>query len=176
MSKQLKAWMYGEYKSAVEGKDSLLFVNVEKIPAEDVRTLRIQLREQKLQMLVVKNRVFDKTLEELGVTGFRKIANGQTAVIFGTEGEGAAQRAAKILAEWFRKNKNAEISGGMMEGQVSSAAEAQTWKDLPTREEQLSILVGQILNAGGKLVAQILNPGGLLASQIEKKADEGAGD
>ena len=44
-----------------------------------------------------------------------------------------------------------------------------TW---PSRTEQLSILVGQILSPGATLSGQLLGPGGKLASQIKKKSEE----
>ena len=47
----------------------------------------------------------------------------------------------------------------------------------PSRQEQLSILVGQILSPGAKLSGQLLGAGGKLASQIKKKSEgeEGSG-
>jgi large subunit ribosomal protein L10 len=44
----------------------------------------------------------------------------------------------------------------------------------PTREEQISILVGQILSPGANLAGALLGPGGKLASQIETKGKEEA--
>ena len=40
------------------------------------------------------------------------------------------------------------------------------------RQEQLSLLVGQILSPGATLSAQLLSAGGKLASQIKKKSEE----
>jgi large subunit ribosomal protein L10 len=41
----------------------------------------------------------------------------------------------------------------------------------PSRGEQLSMLVGQILGPGATLSAQLLSPGRKLASQIKKKGE-----
>ena len=46
----------------------------------------------------------------------------------------------------------------------------------PSRAEQLSLLVGQILSPGANLVSQLTSAGGALASQIEQRGkdeDEG---
>jgi len=40
----------------------------------------------------------------------------------------------------------------------------------PSRTEQLSLLLGQILAPGANLLSQLNAPGGALASQIEKKS------
>ena len=42
----------------------------------------------------------------------------------------------------------------------------------PSREEQLSMLVGQLLGPGGQLVAQLKGPGGQLAAQVKTIADK----
>ena len=154
MSKALKDMMFSHYDRLLGGCESLLFVDNSKITAEDVRTLRGQLRQQKVLMLVVANRVFDKVLEKRGVHGFRGIANGPVAVLYSEE-EGGAMRAARIVAEWTRKKKNATIVGGLLEGAIADAKQATTWKDLPTRDEMLSILAGQILAMGGRIASQI---------------------
>ena len=41
----------------------------------------------------------------------------------------------------------------------------------PSRQEQLSILFGQILSPGAKLSSQLLGAGAKLASQIKKKSE-----
>ncbi len=43
---------------------------------------------------------------------------------------------------------------------------------MPSREEQISLLVGQILSPGANLVGALLGPGGKLASQIKQKGEE----
>ena len=43
----------------------------------------------------------------------------------------------------------------------------------PSRQEQLSILFGQILSPARSLSSQLLGAGGKLASQIKKKSEEG---
>ena len=63
--------------------------------------------------------------------------------------------------------------GGVMEGSKLSAEEVRAVSKWPSRGEQLSLLVGQILSPGANLQAQLLAPGGLLASQFDKKAESG---
>ncbi|MGE0435152.1 MAG: 50S ribosomal protein L10 [Planctomycetota bacterium] len=164
MSKALKEMMFSHYDRLLGGRDSLLFVDSAKIPAEDVRALRTRLREQKVLMLVVANKVFDKVLEKHGISGFRKTVNGQIAVLYSEE-EGGAMRAARIVADWNKKKKNSAVLGGLLEGAIADANEAGTWKDLPTRDEQLSIIAGQIMAMAGRI-----------ASQIEEFSKGGDGD
>ena len=60
-----------------------------------------------------------------------------------------------------------------MDGEQISAdqiAEVAKW---PTRTEQLSLLLGQILSVGSRLNSQLIAVGGALASQISEKAKGG---
>jgi ribosomal protein L10 len=41
----------------------------------------------------------------------------------------------------------------------------------PSRAEQLSLLLGQILAPGANLLSQLASPGGALASQIKQKGE-----
>jgi len=42
---------------------------------------------------------------------------------------------------------------------------------MPTRQELLGMLVGQILSPGARLVAQLRGPAGILAGQIRQRAE-----
>jgi ribosomal protein L10 len=66
-----------------------------------------------------------------------------------------------------------EARGGVMEGERLSAEQVGRVSKWPTREEQLSLLVGQILGPGARLASQLTGPGSALASQISQKGEEG---
>ncbi len=66
--------------------------------------------------------------------------------------------------------------GGVMDGDPLSAEQVAQVSKWPSRSEQLSILLGQILSPGANLVSQLTAPGGALASQIEQKAEQGGED
>jgi ribosomal protein L10 len=66
-----------------------------------------------------------------------------------------------------------EARGGVMDGECLTAEKVKAISKWPNRQEQLSLLVGQILAPGANLSAQLLGPGGALASQIKQKSEEG---
>lgn len=176
MAKALKEMLFNEYDAAVGDRDSLLFVHSQNITAEATRELRNRLAEVKVRMLVVKNSVFGKVLEKRGIKGADRVPAGPIAVLYG-EGDGGAMRAAKIVDAWKGEKRGAAtaVLGGVLEGEVADAATAETFKDLPTREEMLSILLGQITSLGAKLASQITAMGGAVASQIKERG-EGKGN
>ena len=55
-------------------------------------------------------------------------------------------------------------------GQLT-AEEVKEVSKWPSREEQLSLLMGQILGPGATLSAQLLGPGKLVASQVKQKGE-----
>src|SRR5205823_2154894 len=80
-----------------------------------------------------------------------------------------AKEVVRIAAD--KQYEGFAARGGVMEGVALTPADVQQVSKWPSREEQLSILVGQILGPGRRLCGQLLGPGGALASQIKKKTE-----
>ena len=82
-----------------------------------------------------------------------------------------------LAKEVVRLAKEAEYEpfaakGGVMDGEKLSADDVAAVSKWPSRHEQLSLLMGQILGPGATLSAQLLGPGKQLASQVEQKNEE----
>ena len=60
-----------------------------------------------------------------------------------------------------------------MDGERLTAPQVEQVSKWPSRTEQLSILLGQILSPGAMLASQLNSVGGALASQIEQKGEGG---
>ena len=63
-----------------------------------------------------------------------------------------------------------EARAGVMDGERLSGKQVEEVSKWPSRTEQLSLLMGQILSPGATLVGQLSSVGGALASQIEQKS------
>ena len=63
-----------------------------------------------------------------------------------------------------------------MDGAAMTAEEVTQVSRWPSRGEQLSLLVGQILSPGASLSSQLLGPGGMLASQVKQKGEGEEGE
>ena len=59
-----------------------------------------------------------------------------------------------------------------MDGEKLDADGLQAVSKWPSRTEQLSLLVGQILGPGATLNAALLGPGKMLNSQLKQKGEE----
>jgi ribosomal protein L10 len=88
-------------------------------------------------------------------------------------GEDIISLAKEVVA--LDKSSDFELfqaRGGVMDGEHLTAERVKEISKWPNREEQLSILMGQILSPGASLSSQLIGPGGALASQIEQKSEE----
>jgi ribosomal protein L10 len=58
-----------------------------------------------------------------------------------------------------------------LDGEQLSPDRVKQISKWPNREEQLSLLSGQILGPGSRLASALIGPGGRLASQVKKKSE-----
>ncbi|NOY41549.1 MAG: 50S ribosomal protein L10 [Planctomycetes bacterium] len=171
MSKYLKDLITNELKSRLEGIDDALVVNVVGMEANANVELRRSLREKNMHLMVVKNSLATRATEGTALAPAFEGSAGTLAVVWG--GEDVVSLAKEVV----RLSKNEEYApfapkGGVMDGSKLSAEDVTAISKWPNRDEQLSLLVGQILAPGANLSSQLTGVGGQLASQISQKAEE----
>ena len=185
MSKYLKQLITEEIASRLEGVDECLLANVIGLEVNNSILLRRELREKDIQLLVVKNSMARRATEGTPLATAFEGMDGSLAICWGGDDFIAL---AKEIAR-FDKNTDQfeafQTRGGVMDGEQLTPEAVSEISKWPTREEQLSILVGQILGVGSRLSSQLLAPGGLLTSQFENfpedkdgpaASEEAAGD
>lgn len=170
MSKYVKQLMTDELKSRWDGVNDALLVDVSKLEANDTVVLRRRLREKSISLMVVKNSLARRASEGTSLAPAFEGAEGTMAVAWG--GEDIVSLAKEIVAVNEDKAfEDFETRGGVMDGAKLSADEVKAVSKWPSRGEQLSLLMGQILGPGMTLNAQLLGPGGTLGGQIKQKGE-----
>jgi large subunit ribosomal protein L10 len=171
MSKYVKDLITNDLRQRLEGVSDALVVDVIGIENNKAVELRKRFREKNINLLVVKNSLARRATEGTSLAPAFEATAGTLALIWGGEDIIALAKEVMAVAE---KKEYAPFApkGGAMDGQSLSAAQVKDVSKWPSRQEQLSILVGQILSPGATLSAQLLATGAKLASQIKKKADE----
>jgi len=97
-------------------------------------------------------------------------------VPFANDCEKSADDFVSLVKEATELNKDEEdfevfeTRGGAMDGVQLTPERVLEISKWPSRAEQLSMLVGQILGPG--VAAQLKGPGGALVSQIKSKGEE----
>lgn len=171
MSKYLKNLIADHLKGRLDGVQDLLVVDVLGVEANASVALRRQLREKEISLLVVKKSLARRATEGTALAPAFEGVEGSAAVVWG--GEDIVSLAKEVMRV-ANDDQFAPFApkGGVMDGAALSADDVKAVSKWPSRGEQLSILVGQILGPGATLSAQLLGPGKLLASQVEQKSEE----
>jgi large subunit ribosomal protein L10 len=171
MSKYLKDLITDELKGRFDGVGDALLVDVIGMEANANVELRKTLRQKKIHLLVVKNSLARRATEGTSLAPAFEGAAGTIAVVWGGEDVVSLAKEVMRLTE-DKKYQPFAPKGGVMDGATLSADDVKAVSKWPSRAEQLSLLVGQILSPGANLASQILGPGAKLASQVEKKSQE----
>ncbi len=173
MSKYLKDLMTQELQTRLDGVDDALVVNVVGMEANATVELRKELRGKDIHLLVVKNSLARRATDGTALAPAFAGSVGTQAVVWGGED---VVSLAKEVTRLSREDKYEPFApkGGVMDGAPLSAEDVTAVSKWPSRQEQLSLLVGQILGPGATLSAQLLGPGGALASQVKQQAEEEA--
>ncbi len=174
MSKYVKNLITEELRARFDGVEEALLVNVIGLEADTDNRLRKELREKDIHLMVVKNSLAARAAADTPLAPMFEGLTGSTAVCWGAEDLVALAKEVTRLAK-DKQYAPFEPRGGVMSGERLTAEQVEEVSRWPTREEQLSQLMGQILGPGGGLVAQLLGPGSNLASQIASRAEEESG-
>lgn len=171
MSKYVKDLITNDVKHRLDGVEDCVLVNVIGLDANTTVALRKRLREKEIGLLVVKNSLAKRATADTPLANAFANAKGANAVCWGAED---FVSLVKEVAELHKSEDFEQFSarGGVMDGEELSADRVLEISKWPSRQEQLSLLSGQILGPGRNLAAQLIGPGGQLASQIEKKGSE----
>ncbi|MCS7237222.1 MAG: 50S ribosomal protein L10 [Thermoguttaceae bacterium] len=167
MSKYVKALITESYRKRLAGVSEAVLVNVIGMKANATVKLRAQLRQKGINLLVVKNSLACRATAGTPLAPLFDGISGPCAICWG--GDDIVTLAKEIVR--MAKDdafKPFQIRRGLVAGRTLAPEELEEVSKWPTRQEQLSMLVGQIIGVGGQLAAQLTAPAGRLASQIEK--------
>lgn len=172
MSKLVKELVTDQLKRELDGVQDLLLVNVVGLTANSTAALRKALRQKNIKLMVIKNSLARRATEGTQLAAAFEGSQGTLAMVWGASDIVALAKEVVRLAK-EKEFEKFEARGGVMGGTALKAAEVTDVSKWPSREEQLSLLLGQILSPGAKLVGQLTSIGGALASQIKQKGEGG---
>jgi large subunit ribosomal protein L10 len=172
MSKQVKDLMAQDFARRLEGVTEALVVNVIGLDSNTTMTLRKTLREKNIHLLVVKKSLAQRATQGTPLAAALHDCEGSLALLWGSADIVSLAKEAVKLHDDTKVFGKFEGRGGVLDGQRLTFERVKQISKWPSREEQLSLLVGQILGPGGALAAALLGPGGALASQVKEKAGD----
>ncbi|MDR0870693.1 MAG: 50S ribosomal protein L10 [Planctomycetaceae bacterium] len=172
MSKFVKQLITDGVAKRLDGVQYLLLVSLTGIDANKNRDLRTNLAGKGINLMVIKNSLARRATEGTVLAAAFKDLAGSHAIVWGA-GD-VVSLAKEIVA--LTKDKalqGFEVKGAVIDGESLTAIQAVEVAKWLTREEQISVLVGQITGVAAKLSGQLIAMGGAIASQIEKIAEKG---
>jgi large subunit ribosomal protein L10 len=171
MSKYVKDLITNDLRKRLEGVEDALLVDVIGLENNKNNALRNRLRQKNIHLLVVKNSLARRATEGTRLAPAFTTAAGTMALVWGGEDIIALAKEVVKIADG-KEFEPFVPKGGVMDGQPLGAEQVKAVSKWPSRQEQLSILSGQILSPGAALSSQLLGVGAKLASQIKKKSEE----
>lgn len=172
MSKFLKDLLTKDLAGRLSGVEDCVVANVVGLNSEATAQLRKRLRDKKIRLMVVKNSLARRATAGSSLAAAFEGLAGSSAVMWGSEDFVSLVKEVAELDKDKAAFEKFEARGGVMGGEKLSSAQVKEISTWPSREEQLSLLVGQILGPGANLAAQLIGPGGALASQIKQVSEK----
>jgi large subunit ribosomal protein L10 len=174
MSKFVKELVTDHLKTRLQGVNDLFLISLVGVDAITDSNLRAELRRKNIEVEVVKNSLARRACEGTPLAPAFENTAGMLALVWGSNDVvSLAKELVRITGE--KKYAKIEAKGGVVGGAAIGPKEIKAVSKWPSREEQLSILLGQILSPGAMLASQLTSVGGALASQIKQKG-EGEGE
>jgi ribosomal protein L10 len=169
MSKYVKNLISDYLRTQLAGVEDALLVNMVGLSANTDGRLRAELRKKNIHVLVVKNSMARRATAGTRLAPMFEGVSGTSAVCWGGEDIVSLAKEVVRLAK-DEKLKPFGARGGVMDGQKLTPEQVERVSKLPSRMEQLGLLVGQILGPGARLASQLNGPGGALVSQLTERA------
>jgi len=132
------------------------------IDVEAMTELRRQFREVDVEYKVVKNNLVKIAVSDQPYADdLTPFLQQMTAIAWSYEDPSAP---AKVIRDFAKKNENLKIKCGIMDGQVSSA---EGWADMPSKEQLLGMIAGQLVGGPQALMRQMIGPAQQIVSLID---------
>ena len=139
MPAQSKLDMVEKICASIDGAQGVYVVDYRGLSVKEAQQVRRSLRAVGSEMKVYKNNLVKIALEAKGQPALDDCLEGTNAFVFYAGDPVETAKVIKGLAKEF--SNKLSFKGGIADGQVLTAEQAQAYADLPSREE----LVAQLL-------------------------------
>jgi ribosomal protein L10 len=165
MSKKVKNLLTADLKKRLADVEGVAVISPRGVNANKNHGIRRRLHAKGLRMTVVKNTLARRATDGTKLSGFEKLLDGPSALIYG---KASIPAIARMLLEEKKTDEKLELRGAFFDGEVYLGDKGiEQASKLPTREEAIAALVGAILGPGRKLGASLKGPGGTLGAMLK---------
>lgn len=168
-NRQAKGQQVEAFKEEIGQAELVVVVEQTGLNADQTLELRRAMRAAGVTMKVVKNTLAKLAIKDTEIAGLEAFMKGPTALAYSKD----PVAAAKVAAEFAKKNDKFKLLGAAMGGQILDAKGAMALATLPSLDELRGTLIGLILAPATKIAGVVQAPAGQLArviSAYSKKA------
>jgi large subunit ribosomal protein L10 len=142
MNRDEKAAVIDQIAADIGGSEAIFAVDYRGITVAQIKDLRDKLGDTNASLRVTKNSLAERAADQAGVPELKPLLVGPTALAF-VRGDAAA--AAKVLADTARVLRGPLASkGGLLSGELLTAAQVDAIAKLPSRDVLYGQLVGMV--------------------------------
>ena len=151
-NRDVKVEKVAEIVERLKNAESVTVVSYTGLTVEQDTNLRRQCRENNVDYCVLKNRLFKRAVDELGIEGLDDLLNGPNAFVFSKKDPVSGPKA---VAQFIDKNKleSLKILGGIFEGKAADEKTMIKLSKMPSKDELMATLVGCMMSPMSSLVA-----------------------
>lgn len=132
---------------------SVILVDYRGINVEQDTQLRSAFRKADSDYKVYKNRLFERALKELNISGLDGFLQGTTAFAFGF---GDEVSPAKVLKDFAKNCDKLEVKAALLNNRVITADEVKKLANLPSKPQLIGQLLS-VLNAPARNLVGVLS-------------------
>jgi large subunit ribosomal protein L10 len=182
ITREKKEQFVESYVEQLNRSQAVVLSNYRGVTVQQIQKLRGQMREHNTSIQVVKNTLMRRALEQVNMPVPEDYLSGTTAVIFLPDD---VATASKALFDAIKDLEAFKIKGAILEGQILDAEGAKKLREMPSRSDVLSQLLGMLQGPASELVRTLEAPASELyrtlqaplrelALTIQSYADKGA--
>lgn len=173
MRKELKAQIIENIAAQLEETPSFYVTDIEGLNAEATAKLRRACFEKQIKLLVVKNTLFYKVLEQKGIENveqFADVLKGSSAIMFTT----VANAPAKLIKEFSGDhNGKPALKGAFVQDCVYVGADQlETLVGIKSREELIGDIIAMLQSPAQNVISALTSQGGGKIAGIVKTLSE----
>ncbi len=169
MKKQDKIFTVQNLAAKLKEAKTVVLTDYQGLTAEQISQLRIIVRKVGAEVVVVKNTLLQKALEEASLPVPEN--EGPTAIILATEDE---IEPIKTLSQYQRNLGLPKFKSGIWEDRLITAEELEELGQLPGREQLLVKLASLLRSPGVKLIGSLSGNQRKLILILKNKSEGGA--
>ncbi len=134
------AWLHEELKTA----KALFLTDFKGLSVSEMNALRSELRNRGIKFKVLKNTLARLAYKDTDVSVLGPDLAGPRAAAW-TDKEDTVPVMAKVLTDFAKTHQNLGLVRGMLKGKTVDPSDMETLSKLPSREELLGRLLGQMM-------------------------------